>query len=602
MKNKLSRISLPLATMLSIAGCGGGDGGSEASAPADPLAAYKSQVVQWGSCDQYLGHYKTEFPIYSKLGDRLQCANIKAPLDYQKPDRAQISVAMMRVLAEKSPETKPNLFLNPGGPGGEGQSLSVDLAILLSDGAKSTALGQKYKEISDAYNFVGFSPRGVGASTNLICAGNELDYPMDVSKWGTSPGNVQSMKNHALYTAENCQKSPVSDYINTDATARDMDLMRHLLGDEKLHYYGISYGTWLGFWYAGLFPERVGPMVLDSSMNFNKSIHDASIASQEGQIHSFNEFIAPYAAKHDDVFGLGKTSKEVSDNLNSLGSDATRALLVLPDAYKFNFGAKSRDIHKALVAIKLAVETNKLIEQKKSIDEIDKILHGRSYIGNPDLEGDFQNMVSGITSIIERRRDPTFYTIGMPFSLSNEKSVFNTVVCNDEPLLNKDPAYWVETAFRLAERLPTNDTSDIAGQPCLYWKRQVDISKPGMDRLKAARLLMVQSEFDVPTPLKGARETLAQLPATSMVQVNGEGSHGLMVYGTECVDLTVMDYLLGKAPAKQLTECPGNLLPLDKPSSQVATLRAGSSEQTASNFQDPELAQQLIDRLRNASR
>lgn len=54
-------------------------------------------------------------------------------------------------------------------------------------------------------------------------------------------------------TAEACAKNPLTRYINTDATARDMDLMRHLLGDEKFNYYGISYGTWLGTWYTALF-------------------------------------------------------------------------------------------------------------------------------------------------------------------------------------------------------------------------------------------------------------------------------------------------------------------------------------------------------------
>lgn len=65
------------------------------------------------------------------------------------------------------------------------------------------------------------------------------------------------------------------------------------LGDEKLHYYGISYGTWLGFWYAGLFPERAGPMVLDSNMNFSRSIHEASIASKQGQALTFKNSSPP---------------------------------------------------------------------------------------------------------------------------------------------------------------------------------------------------------------------------------------------------------------------------------------------------------------------
>ncbi len=114
---------------------------------------------------------------------------------------------------------------------------------------------------------------------------------------------------------------------------------------------------------------------------------------------------------------------------------------------------------------------------------------------------------------------------------------------------------------------------------------------------------MVQSEYDVPTPLAGAMETFEQLPATSMVYVMNEGSHGLMVYQTECVDLTVMNYLLGQAPAQRLTQCQGKPLPLD---AQVQTLQARSirslstSGQEPSNFEDPELARTLLERLRKA--
>ena len=91
--------------------------------------------------------------------------------------------------------------------------------------------------------------------------------------------NSEGWTDYSRYTAKNCQKNPVSAHIHTEATARDMDLMRHFARDEKLHYYGISYGTWLGFGMP-VFSLRGRLMVIDSSMNFNQS-HDASILSKE---------------------------------------------------------------------------------------------------------------------------------------------------------------------------------------------------------------------------------------------------------------------------------------------------------------------------------
>ena len=209
---------------------------------------------------------------------------------------------MLRVLAPES-RNKPNLFLNPGGPGLDGQKLSLVYSQLLSNGNPDSALGRKYTALSNAYNLVGFSPRGVGASSNIICAGNELVYNADSTRWGDSAENLARITDDARYTASNCQKNPIAAYISTDSTARDLDLMRHLLGDEKLHYHGTSYGTWLGFWYAGLFPEKTGPMVLDSNMNYSRSVHQAGISYVEGQTHTFKDFIAPYAARHDPILG-----------------------------------------------------------------------------------------------------------------------------------------------------------------------------------------------------------------------------------------------------------------------------------------------------------
>src|SRR5690606_29453876 len=249
-----------------------------------------------------------------------------------------------------------------------------------SNGNEDSALGRKYKEVGEAYNFVGFSPRGVGASTNIVCVGNELVYPTDDTKWGDTVENIRRLTDIARYTASNCQKNPVSDYINTDATARDMDLMRHLLGDEKLHYYGVSYGTWLGFWYAGIFPDRVGPMVLDSNMNFSKPIHVASISYLEGVMHTFKEYIAPYAARHDDIFNMGTSAQAIVNELNTIGHEVTQALLDTGGSFR----AEPGNIPGYLSSVKAAIETQKLLDQGKTLDDIGTTLtNGDPYFADP---------------------------------------------------------------------------------------------------------------------------------------------------------------------------------------------------------------------------
>lgn len=569
-----------------VAGCGGSD------APVDPLARYTNQTLQWNDCSAYLQNDPEGYA--QKLGDRLRCTQVQAPQDYQNPDAAAISISVMQVRAAQDPDKKPNLFFNPGGPGGDGQTLAVDFSYMLSLGNEQTALGRKYREVDAAYNFVGFSPRGVGDSTDLLCSGNQLVYNALQSQWGDAPANVRKLTDHALFTAATCQKNPVAAHIHTDATARDMDLMRHLLGDEELHYYGISYGTWLGFWYAGLFPERVGPMVLDSNMDFSRSIHEASTGSKQGQILTFNEFIAPYAARHDDVLGLGSDAAQVRASLQTVGREVAEAMIAMGATNR----AEQSLLTPYLATLKAAVEAQKLLDQRKTLDEIAAILPAIPVPDRGLLAPAFRLMAQRMVQTLRTQAWPGYYDTSRPFLLNNEESVFETVLCNDEPLPNKDPAYWVRTGFDLARALPFV-SNGIARQPCLYWNERKAYTKPDMAALQSAPMLMLQSQYDVPTPAAGAMETFAQLPAARMVYVENEGGHGLVFYGTECVDLPVFDHLLGK-PGPRQTTCQGKPLELDasKAAAPDGQKADAQSPEQASNFSDPELAARLLQRLR----
>lgn len=592
---------LACVAALALAACGG-SGSSEVDPPVDPLAAYKAQSVNWGSCLKYFDDDSDEAQYLKHIGNRGQCADIQAPLDYDNPDGSQISVSMLRITAVDSPEAKPNLFFNPGGPGSDGQADSLVFSALLSMGSSDSVLGRKYKELSEAFNFVGFSPRGVGASTTVQCAGNELVYSADETRWGDSADNIRRIVDEARFTASNCQKNPLSDYINTDATARDMDLMRHLLGDGKLHYHGTSYGTWLGFWYAGLFPDRVGPMVLDSNMNFSASIHDAGIAYYVGVAHTFREYVVPYIARHDNIFHMGNKAQDIISDLEAVGHEVNRAMLSIGESFR----GDSAGIPQYVTTLKAAVEAHKLYEDGETPDDIERILTDQTqppYISDPTLNDVFLKMVPKLVAELKEHAEPDYYSRSKPFSLNAADAVNEIVKCNDEALQNKDQDFWVNRGFEFARDVPVLGNG-IAGQPCIYWKRRTTISKPTIESLKDAPLLMVQSEFDVPTPLKAAMETFEQLPATRMMYVNNEGDHGVFLYRTECVDLRVADYLLGKAPTQRITECPGKPLPHDpEPSAKNTALSTLAADtEPPSPFVDPELAARLLEHLRNATR
>lgn len=578
-----SRLLVTLALAGLLAACGGSDD------PADPLAHYKTQTVAWGDCRAYLQDGPdSDLDIF---GDRLQCARVQVPQNYDRPEGPPLSISLMRVRAVENPQDKPHLFFNPGGPGGDGLSYGAVFARTLSEGSPQTEVGRTYLQAAAAYNFVGFSPRGVGDSSNLRCSGNQLVYNARHSQWGSDAANIAKITDKARYIAQDCQKNPIAADLHTDATARDMDLMRQLLGDEKLHYYGISYGTWLGIWYAGLFPERVGPMLLDSNMDFTRSIHDASIGSVQGQILTFNDFIAPWAARHDDLLSLGVSADAVKASVARIGPEVAEALIEL----RFVNRAEADKLPRYLAALRSGVQAQRLLDAGRAPAELDAALKSEPPLPHARFDTLYRGVSEVLAATVVRQQAPGYDEGSKPLALDNDDSVWNAVVCNDEALPYKTPDYWVQAGFALARQLPFVSI-DIASQPCLDWKERERYTKPDLARLKDVPLMMLQSAYDVPTPTVGAQRTFEQLSAAHMVHIANEGGHGLMFYGTDCVELAVWGYLLGQPPAARETTCAGKPLPLEESTrGQQKTAPA-----PASNFADPALAERLIREMRRA--
>jgi len=206
-----------------------------------------------------LQHFYAQNLRWSACGGTLQCTSLTAPLDWQHPTAGSISLAMVRQRA--TGVRLGSLLVNPGGPGASG----VQFVTANIDDAVDSTL-QKH------FDIVGFDPRGVGASTPVICYDAKQ---LDEYLYAIVPGTIGSGKwidaktasAQAFAAACRVHTGALLAHVDTVSAARDLDLERAVLGDSKLNYLGYSYGTYLGTIYAGLYPHRVGRMVLDSAVD-----------------------------------------------------------------------------------------------------------------------------------------------------------------------------------------------------------------------------------------------------------------------------------------------------------------------------------------------
>ncbi|TAJ47522.1 MAG: alpha/beta fold hydrolase [Herbiconiux sp.] len=252
-----------LLSALGVSGCTGtrSDSGqvSGGGTPAASVALVRGvegfddvygQRIEWGGCSSLSEKAQAAFDAAGRTRDDRECARVSVPLDWDdSSSRDRIELAVVRYPAT-GPDRLGSLLVNPGGPGGDGQSLAARLAA-----------EPRADDISAAYDLIGMDPRGIGESSPISCTADDE----------TKPDNV-------LF-AECLRDNPLTHHMDTSSVAKDLDALRYLLGDPALNYLGYSYGTALGATYASLFPHLVGRMVLDSAID----------ATWAGPINSFDQ-------------------------------------------------------------------------------------------------------------------------------------------------------------------------------------------------------------------------------------------------------------------------------------------------------------------------
>ena len=282
------------------------------SAPIDvqggDIQAYYNQGITWGKCAQ--GTFDSYRGVNSSDPNEYQCAFLKAPLDWDNPDGDQITLAL--AIHRSGAKDAPALFINPGGPGGPVVSA---LPYYSAQG-----LGES---VVKAYDIVALDPRGVGDSTPVFCMTDEEKdkYNAGSETEGTDADSPQSaiaeVQEDSREFAQGCRdhSGAIFEHIDTVSAARDFDMVRSILGQDKLNLLGYSYGTFLGATYAGLYPAQVGRFVLDGALDPSLSVDEVSSMQMRGLDASLQQWITDCATQASCP--MGRTKDEGIANVRS---------------------------------------------------------------------------------------------------------------------------------------------------------------------------------------------------------------------------------------------------------------------------------------------
>ena len=458
----------------------------------DGLEGYYSQQLEWSDCN-----------------DGFECGSFSVPTDYANPSDGAMQISAIRKLA--TGDSLGSLVLNPGGPGGSGIEYTTYAEYVISD------------TLRENFDIVGFDPRGVGQSTPVECLNDEQTE--EYIALDGSPDNQteidQAQEMAELFGKACSTNSPDTfRFLDTVSATRDIDILRALLGDEKLNWLGKSYGTFLGATYADLFPDRVGRMLLDGGIDPTLTNEQLSYGQALGFELALERFVDDCAKESDcplDASGAAGVS-EVSDLLADLDANP------------------------------VTLDDGRLFTQAMGTLGVVGSLYDKLY-GWPDLrtnlglafDGDFSGLASSVDFYTGRQSDGSFK--------DNSNDAIAAVNCLDRPdraTTEQTVALaseWKKVAPNFGEYLAWSNIS------CSYWLVEAtgvpkEITAPG-----TPTILVVGTVNDPATPYAWSQALASQLSKGVLLTLDGDG-HTAYYQGSSCIDEVVDNFFLtGEAEA-----------------------------------------------------
>ena len=454
------------------------------------LEEFYGQEVEWSTCG----------PGF--------CGSVAVPIDYAAPSEGSIDLGVQIRLADKRP-TKDLLFVNPGGPGAS--------AVEFVDAFAANAGG----EVLDRYGVVGVDPRGVGLSDPLQCLEpGARDVFLSVDPTPETKLEIRALRLAYRTLGQGCVETnpTVTAHLSSVEVARDLDIVRTLLGQRKLHFYGASYGTQIGANYAHLFPDRTGQMVLDGAVDPSLDLTTQAKDQAIGFDRALRRALTDCIKNTEPNCPLGKDLEEGIDSVQAVLGVADVGLLKMPDGgRRVGEGEVTRALAWSLY------DTDRWPQLSKALVSAAK--------------GDGRRL---------REMADRYDGRGPSGFVDNSMVAYPAIRCADfvaeDDFANVARRRLPETFTRSAPVFGRFQAWSAAH--CSAWPVRSAVRQGSVRTPDATSIVVIGTTNDPATPYSWAQGLVRQLGSASLITREGDGHTGY-ARGNSCVDDLVDQHLVG---------------------------------------------------------
>ncbi|RFD25564.1 alpha/beta hydrolase [Mycobacterium uberis] len=458
-----------------------------------------------------------------KLPGGALCGKLAVPVDYGHRNGEVASLAMIRFPA--TGDKLGSLVINPGGPGESGIEAALGVVQTLP------------KRVRERFDLVGFDPRGVGSSRPAVWCNSDADNDRlrAESQVDYSPAGVAHIEDETKQFVGRCTTKLGKTFLENIGTvnvAKDLDVIRAALGDDKLTYLGYSYGTRIGAAYAEAYPQNVRSMILDGAVDPNADPIEVDLRQAKGFQDAFNDYAADCAKKPSCP--LGTAPAKAVDVYHALVNP-----LVDPSNLRVSRPAPTKD--------------------PRGLSYSDAIVGTIMALYSPTL---WHHLTDGLSELVDHRGDTLLALADMYMRrdlhghYTNATDVRVAVNCVDQPPIT-DRVKVIDEDRRSREVAPFMSYGQFTGHAplgtCAFWpvpptSKPHVVSAPGL-----APTVVVSTTHDPATPYKAGVDLAKQLRG-SLLTFDGT-QHTVVFQGYSCIDDYVTEYLIGGTTPPSGTKC-----------------------------------------------